>query len=209
VFPSNIVNISVLIQFYYPQPKSLPLPPTFSLVAGWPSHHPRKRAHMLVFDGGGTAFNTTTPSLSKTSRYARFRRWLVVFHHHNSITFENEHTRSFSRVVICISIPLSHNPRKRAYALAFEGGYLYFNTTTPQPSKTSIRARFRGWLFVFQLPLPHNPRKRAYALVFEGYLDNLCNLNKIYDILLINPEKTRTRARGYGFSGVGVRVGPG
>ena len=98
VFPSNIVNISVLIQFYYPQPKSLPLPPTFSLVAGWPSHHPRKRAHMLVFDGGGTAFNTTTPSLSKTSRYARFRRWLVVFHHHNSITFENEHTRSFSKV---------------------------------------------------------------------------------------------------------------
>jgi len=167
VFPSNIVNISVLIHFYYPQPKSLPLPPTFSLVAGWPSHHPRKRAHMLIFDGGGTAFNTTTPSLSKTSRYARFRRWLVVFHHHNSITFKNEHMRLFSRVVICISIPLSHNPRKRAYALAFEGGYLYHYsitfenehtcsfsrvvtcisiTTTPQPSKTSIRARFQRLL---------------------------------------------------------------
>ena len=37
-----------------------------------PSHHPRKRARMLVFDGGGMYFITTIPLPLKTSTHARF-----------------------------------------------------------------------------------------------------------------------------------------
>ena len=42
-----------------------------------PPYHLRKRAPMLVFDGGRLFSTTTTPPPSKTSRYARFRRWII------------------------------------------------------------------------------------------------------------------------------------
>jgi hypothetical protein len=177
--------------FYYPQAKSPSLPPTFSVVAGRPLHHLRKRAHMLVFDGGCLFSNTTTTPLSKTSIRARLRGWLFVFQHHYPTTLENEHICSFSTVGVCFLTPLPHHCRKRAYVLVFMGGCLFFNTTTPPPSKTSPYARFRWWLVVFQhhypttvenericsfsmvvvcisTPLPHHCRKRAYALVFDG-----------------------------------------
>jgi hypothetical protein len=85
-----------------------------------PPNHPRNRAHLLVFDGGYFVFITTmsktsnrarfdggylffittTQPPSKTSAFARFRRWLFIFH---PTILKNEHTRSFSRVVSLIT----------------------------------------------------------------------------------------------------------
>ena len=106
--PSNIVNIYMLISFPTAH-RQISTPATDVFSGSRVANHPQKR-DPLVFDGGWLFFNTTTPPPSKTSIHAHFEWWLVVFRHHHSITIENEHTCSFSIVIVCLSTPLSHHP---------------------------------------------------------------------------------------------------
>ena len=85
--------------------------------------HPRIRAQALVFEGVFLA-TTTHPSSTSTLEYEQTRSFSRVGLLGNH-TFENEQTRSFLRVAIASN---HHHP--------------------PLPSKTSERARFRGWFYI-------------------------------------------------------------
>src|SRR5260221_9686097 len=56
---------------------------------------------MLVFDGVYLFFIRTTQPPSKTSAFARFQRWLLVFHDHHPTTVKNEQMRSKTCAFTC------------------------------------------------------------------------------------------------------------
>ena len=67
----------------------LPLPP---------SNHPRKRACVLVFDGGWLLSIATTPPPSKTSTHARFRWWQPsVWRLYATVGISDHHPPSLAR----------------------------------------------------------------------------------------------------------------
>ncbi len=105
------------------------------------TYHPRKWARRLVFEGGGFF---SPPPPSKTSWYALFRGWWLLFCHQHSITLENEPACSFSRVVGSFRHHQHHPPHHRL-----------------SPSKMSRRARFWGWWVLVAAKAYHSQSELA------------------------------------------------
>jgi hypothetical protein len=100
--------------------------------------------------------------------------------------------------------------------LIFEGGWLFFITIIPPPSKTSMRTRFRVWFVVFHGYHPTMPENESVCSFFILHYYYSCIkeliliLLKLYTNLIenprVNPYPTHTHVYGYGFAGVRVRV---